>query len=86
MTKESTLGEDALAKRIEVFAASFVANRETLADHASIGNPNMVATLAEVALSDRGDGLRLLCRRKYGCYPSCCIKKRRGLHCTDNGL
>lgn len=60
MTKESSLAEDDLAKRIEDFAASFVANRETLADLAPISNPNLVATLAEVALSDRGDG--------FACY------------------
>lgn len=46
MTEESTLSEDGLAKRI--------------ADFAQIGNPNMVAMLAEAALSDRGDG--------FACY------------------
>ena len=60
MTKESTLSEDGLAKRIADFAASFAANQEALADLAPIGNPNMVATLAEAALSDRGDG--------FACY------------------
>lgn len=60
MTKESTLSEDGLAKRIADFAASFAANQEALADLASIGNPNMVAMFTEAALSDRGDG--------FACY------------------
>ena len=60
MTEESTLSEDGLAKRIADFAASFAANQKALADLAQIGNPNMVAMLAEAALSDRGDG--------FACY------------------
>lgn len=60
MTEESTLTEDGLAKRIADFAASFAANQKALADLAPIGNPNMVAMLAEAALSDRGDG--------FACY------------------
>lgn len=60
MTEESTLTEDGLAKRIADFAASFAANQKALADLAQIGNPNMVAMLAEAALSDRGDG--------FACY------------------
>ena len=60
MTEESTLTEDGLAKRIADFAASFAANQKALADFAQIGNPNMVAMLAEAALSDRGDG--------FACY------------------
>ena len=60
MTEESTLTEDGLAKRIADFAASFAANQKALADLAPIGNPNMVAMLAEAALSDRVDG--------FACY------------------
>ena len=60
MTEESTLTEDGLAKRIADFAASYAANQKALADLAPIGNPNMVAMLAEAALSDRGDG--------FACY------------------
>lgn len=60
MTEESTLSEDGLAKRIADFTASFAANQKALADLAQIGNPNMVAMLAEAALSDRGDG--------FACY------------------
>ena len=60
MTEESTLSEDGLAKRIADFAASFAANQKALADLAPIANPNMVAMLAEAALSDRGDG--------FACY------------------
>lgn len=60
MTKGSTLNQDGLAKRIADFAASFAANQEALADLAPVGNPNMVAMLAEAALSDRGDG--------FACY------------------
>lgn len=50
MTEESTLSEDGLAKRIADFAASFAANQKALADLAQIGNPNMVAMLAEAAI------------------------------------
>lgn len=85
MTKESSLAEDDLAKRIEDFAASFVANRETLADLAPISNPNLVATLAEVALSDRGDGFACM-SQKIWLLSELRIEKRRGLHCTGNGL
>ena len=60
MTEESTLSEDGLAKRIADFVASFAANQKALADLTPIANPNMVAMLAEAALSDRGDG--------FACY------------------
>ena len=68
MTEESTLTEDGLAKRIADFAASCAANQKALADLALIANPNMVAMLAEAALSDRGRWLRLLCYGKHGCH------------------
>lgn len=65
MTEESTLSEDGLAKRIADFAASFAANQKALADLAQIGNPNMVAMLAEAALSDRGDASPAMLRKTW---------------------
>ena len=60
MVSESILNEENLEKRIADLASSIAAQCELPSDCAQIGESDMVAMLAEAALSDRGDG--------FACY------------------